>query len=288
MVYSYEDLVSIIKAPVDANRWGKDTKKIIGMIRSIASANCSTCMLRRRIYEINTLMAPFGDSVSPITSGITTVAINGSRLACPDCVMKHLSQAYVLQGEFYQGYTEYIPLIESHLSEALEECPKSNTQLVSVIDSAIKSVVIDNSPKIPIILCAELIPAGFGDKNIAKKPENTSIHEICMLTSGIPIDILERCIRLLKNMPKLSTDASILEKSEICGRLACLSEILSPYSRKLAEILRDIRLWTNQPGISEDDLKNCSDTIHKLVYSVCDIVNNHRHAEISENAPKNA
>ena len=41
---------------------------------------------------------------------------------CMACTVKHLSQAYVLQGECDLGYPEYALGVIGHLSEAAEEC----------------------------------------------------------------------------------------------------------------------------------------------------------------------
>jgi hypothetical protein len=41
---------------------------------------------------------------------------------CLHCTIKHLGQAYVLQGEVTQGYPEHILGVIGHLAEASEEC----------------------------------------------------------------------------------------------------------------------------------------------------------------------
>lgn len=278
MVYTYDELLAIITKPIENTRWGSNTRRIISLIHSINTANCSSCMLRRKIHEINTLMAPFGDSVGPIAINIPKISVDGNRISCPDCVAKHLSQSYVLQGEFYQGYTEYLPLIEAHLEEALEECPKSENLLIKTINDAKNSVIVDKTPKIPIILAIDLIPGGFGDKNDVNKPKLRGSLEITEELASVPVCICNSIYRFLKSMPTPAPDMSVLDKSEISGRLACVSEMISPYSRKLATDIRDIRLWVVRDNIKADDLIESINTIRTII----DILKN------TENTPKNA
>ena len=48
---------------------------------------------------------------------------------CLDCVIKHLSQAFVLQIECESGYRKHIFLVIGHLAEASEECLGASKEL---------------------------------------------------------------------------------------------------------------------------------------------------------------
>jgi len=48
---------------------------------------------------------------------------------CLDCTIKHLGQAYVLQGEVETGYSKHLLGVLGHLAEASEECLGASKEL---------------------------------------------------------------------------------------------------------------------------------------------------------------
>lgn len=275
MIYTYDDLVALTESAIPRNKWGNNTIRIINIIQYIKSADCSPCMLKLKVSELNTLMAPYGDRVGPANGKNSHIVTENDRIPCPDCVSKHLSQAFVLQNEFYQGYTENLALIEAHLAEALEECPKNDEILKNVIKMAQKSVSIDKMPKIPIILCIEQLETHEnGKKNTQNKPKIDKNMAIDGEISKLPESVAKNVSKLLSSLKKIPVDPSILDQSEWCGRLACVSDMLVPHTILLSRQIRSIRLYTSKPGYSSDDVDefyewmmevlNCVKNTHKI------------------------
>ena len=254
MLYTYDDLIALTDAPVPRDKWGNSTIRILNIIHFIKSAHCSPCMLKRKVSELNTLMAPYGDRVGAGNGQNSHIITENDRIACPDCVSKHLSQAFVLQGEFYQGYTENLGLLQAHLSEALEECPKNDEILKNVIKMAQKSVEVDKMPKIPIILCMEQIETYENSENAQNRPKLPKIDDLTGEISKIPPYNAKNMSRLIKTIQKLPVSPSILDKAEWSGRLACISDFIAPYAVVLSRCIRSIRLYTSKLGYTTEDI----------------------------------
>lgn len=282
MIYTYDDLLAIVDSPVPRDKWGSNTIRILNIIHFIKSAHCSPCMLKRKVSELNTLMAPYGDRVGPEKGQNSHIVTENGRIPCPDCVSKHLSQAFVLQNEFYQGYTENLPLIEAHLAEALEECPKNDEILKNVIKMAQKSVEVDKMPKIPIILCMEQIEAYVNSENAQNRPKLPKIEDITGEISKIPPHNAKNVSRLIKTLQKLPVSPSMLDKAEWSGRLACISDFIVPYAMVAARCIRSIRLYTSKLGYTPEDIDEFYNWIMGILPYIEDIKEN------TENTPKNA
>lgn len=165
------------------------------------------------------------------------------RQPCIECVRKHLSQAYVLQGEFYSGYKDYLGLIEAHLTEALEECPKDNPYLLRQLNRCLAMLKASGTPTIPLNLCLQLSETSKNTGNELKiplKPENLEKNALKTLISGVP-DVILLKIRNILDKIGTFTDKT-LTHAEISGRLACSAEMFAPFSPRLTEILRARRL----------------------------------------------
>lgn len=270
MNYTIDQLFDIIKDPVDSRRWGSDTSKILAIIQSIKTANCSTCMLRRKIIELNSILGAYGDSVG-MQPGYTVRRPNNnavkmpSYIACPDCVAKHLATSFVLQGEFYQGYTERLPLIESNLNEALLECPPDNVLLRRLIQDAIRSVVIDKEPKIPIVLMDQLNGRDTTKTSVSiDNPKVMSTEDITKVLSRLNTKDIELLKKISYSIPEYKSYDDILDRVEWAGRLNLMSDIIAPYSPALSRVIRDRRLRCYDNPSDE--------TIDPVWLSCCDIV----------------
>jgi len=55
------------------------------------------------------------------------------RKFCLHCTIKHIAQAYVMEGEVNQGYPEHILGVIGHLAEASEECIEASPELAKKI-----------------------------------------------------------------------------------------------------------------------------------------------------------
>jgi predicted nucleic acid-binding Zn-ribbon protein len=64
------------------------------------------------------------------------------REGCPDCVCKHLSQAYVIMAEIVQGYPEHVRLAIKHAEQAMKYATgknvKTSKKLLEIKDSLVK------------------------------------------------------------------------------------------------------------------------------------------------------
>lgn len=68
---------------------------------------------------------------------------------CLNCVLKHLGQAFVLQGEIEAGYKEYSILVYGHLAEASEEVYGISQELASEIRQYRMSLMEDPKFEVP-------------------------------------------------------------------------------------------------------------------------------------------
>jgi hypothetical protein len=71
------------------------------------------------------------------------------RKYCLDCVIKHISQAFVLQIESEMGYPDHILLAIGHLAEASEECRGASQELADEIRQYRLVLMADPSSEIP-------------------------------------------------------------------------------------------------------------------------------------------
>ena len=251
MVYTVNDLKDLLKEPIQQDKWGPDTHKAISIIKNITDASCSSCAMRRYLGILKNILNKYGDDI-PYTPNSYYVQRrdNSPRIPCVDCVAKHLSQAYVLQGEFYQGYTEYLALIEAHLNEALEECPPGNAELRKSIKDMIASVSVDRKPDISPVLYEE-------HPEDAPKPHNinddmTGIQDTQDITEesfySVPTPVLNYVHRMLDlNLRNVENPEGIVYRGSLpmvrfMGALAQAAEHISMYSPGAAVKLRELRL----------------------------------------------
>ncbi len=68
---------------------------------------------------------------------------------CLNCVLKHLGQAFVLQGEIEAGYEEHAILVIGHLAEATEEIYGISQELASEIRQHRMSFIEDEKYQVP-------------------------------------------------------------------------------------------------------------------------------------------
>ena len=246
--------IKALKEKIDSSSvsyWGDDTQGISSIVSSIIGAKCSPCAKRRYMGELKFLLEKHGDTIAETTNktgewvvpGQAPVVKKGSREQCIECTRKHLSQAYVLQGEFYSGYTDYLGLIEAHLTEALEECPKDNPYLMRQINRCISTLNALGRPEIPLNLCmllSEMSKNTGNESKIPVKPEKLEKIALKTLISGVP-DVILLKIRDILDKIGTFTDKT-LKHAEISGRLACSAEMFAPFSPRLTELLRSRRL----------------------------------------------
>lgn len=268
MIYTLDDMRNILSNPIDHSKWGSDTHAVIGILNIILSANCSSCMFRRKVRQLNDILSRHGDSIvsseysvagSRITS--TSKSHEYGRLPCPDCVVKHLSQAYVLQSEFYQGYTDYLPLIEAHLMEALEECPKDNKTLIRVINDCIRSVSVNKYPSIPIVLMTKLIDSKAAPDHADIVCEEIPEDKLKTALGTADDKYIEVLDLMLTDIDKYIDISDHRNKAEWSGRLAVVSDILSKISPSIAQEVRRRRLKYSSNGqiVGDDKFMLCSD-----------------------------
>lgn len=269
MIYTTKDLKDLLKSPIDSSKWGQDTHRVISIIRTISDASCSSCAMKRYLRTLKDILNKYGDDVTYTPNSHSVVRPNNTRIPCVDCVAKHLSQAYVLQGEFYQGYTEYLPLIEAHLTEALEECPPYDKDLRKSIKDMISSVVIDRKPDIYPVVYEEHNenapkPHNIND-DVVEVPDTHDITEESFYP--VPTSVLDRVYRMLDTYLS-SADAVDNEISRghlpvirTMGALAQTAEHISMYVPDVSVKLRDMRLKANR-AIAQKDL----DAVKILLY----------------------
>lgn len=75
---------------------------------------------------LNTVLKA-GNAQKPVSDYDRDILEN--RLACPDCVCKHLSQAFVLLKESVQGYREHVALASGRLERAAKFVSKQNIRM---------------------------------------------------------------------------------------------------------------------------------------------------------------
>ena len=68
---------------------------------------------------------------------------------CLNCVMKHLGQAAVLQGEVEAGYEEHAILVYGHLAEATEEIYGISQELATEIRQHRMALIEDEKYQVP-------------------------------------------------------------------------------------------------------------------------------------------
>lgn len=255
MIYSFDDLKNILSNPIDSSRWGSDTHTVVGLIKKITDASCTSCALRRNLTRIKEIINKYGDDIvyKPASYAVkSSKKDKTARIPCNDCVAKHLSQAYVLQSEFHQGYIEYLSLIEAHLQEALEECPPDNTDLKTEIQQSLRKIAVDRVPNVPeVIYTGSLVnePKPY-NKHDEDKSSNilTPILKdgVDMVTelNKVPYTILRGVNMLLSNDKYMDTYDAISpeHRRRKLGSMAQSAEFIAKYSPSVSSLLRDRRL----------------------------------------------
>ena len=259
MIYTLENLYKVLELPINKGKWGRETREVVQIISSIRSADCSSCMFRRKIARLREILTKYGDDIANPYETVVKLSKN-KRISCPDCVDKHINQAWVLQNELYQGYTDNLGLIESHLAEAIEECPETSKELLFLLNECLKRLQVDGDPKIPVILAYDMLKPHVSTKNIDQKCQKLDTIVIKTLIEGIPSDILARLMDILSPIPGLSQYPEPLRHAEWVGRMALASDILSNISPQLAKDLRRRRLFT-----PDSDIFNACDDIMEVI-----------------------
>ena len=85
------------------------------------------------------------------------------RIPCMECVKKHVNEAYILCAEYYQGYTRYKDLVESHMMQAMEEAPGSFRALQTLLDENLKRMASTGKPYVSREAIMTVIEAWEGD-----------------------------------------------------------------------------------------------------------------------------
>ena len=262
MIYTLNDLEVLIKNPVNTSKWGNDTYRIISLISRIIGAPCIRCAEKRYIQELNSILQKYGDSVQ---SHQYIPKDTPNRRHCIDCTIKHISQAFVLQSEFYQGYTEYVKLIEAHLNEAYEECPPDNHIIKNAIAKCLKKISIDGTPEIPIslILTQDKRPSDdVINETTSVVPPEMDVHTETSKLSDSTKEIIKE---LLQNISDYSDYNDILSRADWSGRLACCADICAIESPTLAQVIRYRRLnYYTRPSLESKSIMNCTDILEAL------------------------
>lgn len=252
MIYTIDSLKEIIESPIDDAKWGTDTSAIISIVKTILQSNCSSCAMRRNINKLKKLLNAHGDDVNYSPNKYVVKPDENKRIPCIDCVAKHLSQAYILQSEFYQGYTEHLALIEGHLYEALEECPIERNELRAAIKNAIISVTVDRKPNVPQVEYSEADITEDKPNNIYDgKPDvqdDLSIEgSLINLLNNVPTRHLSEARRLLSKGSTTRDDlVNTLKNSSskwvyFGGHMAQAAEYLAMFAPPVARLLRERR-----------------------------------------------
>ena len=265
MHYTIDSLRTIMDSPIPHDKWGIDTERVISILRIIFGAGCSSCMFRRKVSELRRILDKYGDTIDNnepmIVRRTQEDPRRTERIPCPDCVAKHLSEAYVLQGEFYQGYTEYLELIKTHLNEALSECPKDNKVVLSIINNCLRSVLVDGRPSIPLVLTV----SELGLTEVAKNTDDVqcSMYKVTDILKAISPMTDEELIaikRFVDGIPAYTMTSPLDVKFEWYGRLALIADTISKYSQILCTEIRRRRLkYYNNPIDKEMSIMQCVD-----------------------------
>ena len=257
MIYTIEDLRNLVDNQSDNSKWGKDAHKISSIINTISSASCSSCAMRKHVKTLKSILSAYGDDVSyvPNSYHIKSRDTDSHRIPCVDCVAKHIGQAYILQSEFYQGYTEYLGLIESHLEEALAECPRDAIELRKLIKTLITEITVDRKPNVPMVIYEEQ-PAEAPKPVNVNDADNNGHYDIPIITkddvADLPIGPIMRAARVL-DLYRVSindmmnyTGAGRYNGRHYGAPLAQAAEFMAFYCPKLSVALRNIRLSVQQ------------------------------------------
>ena len=261
MVLTLSDLEKVVLSPDTARRWGKDAPAVLSAVNDILTAKCSTCAYKRKMRYLQELLSRHGDSLPVLQKAQDN---KNTRQACIDCTMKHLAQAYVLQGEFYAGYTQYLPLIEAHLTEAFDECPGDETVLKSSISECLRALQVDGEPQIPLKVCLSSYSGPQDDYNdIPIGGYSISDRDLSENLRKVPEDVLETALKFLKIPTENSNTPA--ERAEVCGALACASDILSRYSPRVTTVMRRRRLlYSGKCDKIDEKILICRDILHKI------------------------
>lgn len=244
-----------------------------------ALPNCPSCKFNRyknKVYNIakkynieipiinntpNTVKYPqtrqaIDPVVSTMVSGIFKIA-PVKRKSCIECVEKHVAQAYILCGESYMGYPEYLSIGCGHLSEAIEETPNEADALKKTLIYCLGKSIADSRLFIPLSLILPHIHL-IKDTVADSESDDTSVEAP---PTTLAIDITPKLLSCLSNVSaghasRINTLVSSLINAidkysetqnyeyiiEFEGALALLAELVVPFSVDLANTLRNIRL----------------------------------------------
>lgn len=264
MHYTIDSLRELLDSPISKDKWGEDTNLVSAILRLIFSAGCSSCMFKRKVSELRKIFEKHGDTIGGSDYHVEVTESHNakpSRIPCPDCVAKHLSQAYVLQCEFYQGYEDYIALIEAHLNEAMEECPKDNPNMLKLLNNCLRSVTVDRAPNIPIVLATSLLDSSTevvtNNEYICNRVDPIVASNLVKSLSGRELETLDL---ILSGMPDYTPQSSIDTKFDWYGRMSLISDIFSLRRGVTASEIRKRRLkYLNNPIQEDIDLIKCTD-----------------------------
>ena len=253
MIYTAEDLKNMLKTPIEDTKWGQDTHKMVSLIKKINDSSCTSCSLRKNVANIKKILNKYGDDIVYSPSSYRVINRQNTRIPCNDCVAKHLSQAYVLQSEFFQGYTDYLALIEAHLNEAYEECPPDSVELRVMIRDAIKKTVIDRIPDVPLVVFdnstnnSDTRPVNVNDLSDTVDVRTTQPSEIDSWLKNVRSRTLMDAYRIFTSY-NVDRFISAMNNRDYrymqayLGHIAQISEFVAKESPELSKLLRSRRL----------------------------------------------
>lgn len=253
---------------------GADKQAINSCLDTINKASCSSCVLRRNIHKITTILDKYGHSISHNT-GNTIVFVNGapdilmessgipvlttqniperrhsggilpapSRIPCPDCTIKHTCQAYALSFEYTIGNNNVIWAILAHLYEALDECPPDNKQASEALQWAINETLANLKPTMPVSIILDSLKSTVTAVNIDKKLSTLPKGLLGMCLGTLSDNDLALSHRILGRLQKENLTSSENGVALWYGSLACVSDILSRYSPQCSQWLRERRIY---------------------------------------------
>ena len=247
MLYSLDSLKALLTSPITRSKWGKDTKEVISIISRIVKSDCSSCAMRRNIKKLKDILNKYNDDILYEPNNRYIVSKDNGRIPCTDCVAKHVSEASILQSEFIQGYTDYMPLIESHISQALKECPSDNIEVRSILQDALNSIVVDNLPYVPEVIYENpkyTEEGAFNSLTFEIYP-NSEYNSTYSSLKNIPSRRMGLIYRALTEYNAEYSD--IVKNTEhkydnYGGHMAVAADMIAPYCSYTSNVLRSRRL----------------------------------------------
>lgn len=209
------------------------------------------------------------------------------RIACLNCVEKHLAQAYVIGLEALQGYPEYVYLVIGHLSEALDELPGELTELKQTLEFCVARTKYTRKPFVPLQLLIPLLEfaRSESDKGVDAPPvpENLTDADESVLalsiTDAIPDELARawmvspefcrRAGKILRDCEDfiLQVENSNSEMARITwqGSVGQAADLLATIAPGTSAILRNRRLlFAGAPRLSVESGYGMSDIVRML------------------------